>query len=142
MTRAEKKRDHWHINGQKIWTSGAQFSDYAILVARSNFDAPKHNGLTFFFLSMKSPGIEVRPIKQISGASNFNEVYFTDVKIPDSQRLGAEGDGWKVSLTTLMKERLAVGIAPAPDFDEIFEKCHFDPDLPKGSVGPQGCWSY
>ena len=120
-TRAEKDGDDWVINGQKIWTSGAQFSDYAILVARSNFDVPKHKGLTFFFLSMKSAGIEVRPIKQVSGASNFNEVYFTDVRIPDSQRLGAEGEGWKVSLTTLMNERFAVGIAPAPDFDEIFD---------------------
>ena len=120
-TRAEKDGDDWVINGQKIWTSGAQFSDYAILVARSNFDVPKHKGLTFFFLSMKSAGIEVRPIKQVSGASNFNEVFFTDVRIPDSQRLGAEGEGWKVSLTTLMNERFAVGIAPAPDFDEIFE---------------------
>ena len=120
-TRAEKDGEDWVINGQKIWTSGAQFSDYAILVARSNFDVPKHKGLTFFFLSMKSAGIEVRPIKQVSGASNFNEVYFTDVRIPDSQRLGAEGEGWKVSLTTLMNERFAVGIAPAPDFDEIFD---------------------
>ena len=120
-TRAEKDGDDWVINGQKIWTSGAQFSDYAILVARSNFDVPKHKGLTFFFLSMKSAGIEVRPIKQVSGASNFNEVFFTDVRIPDSQRLGAEGEGWKVSLTTLMNERFAVGIAPAPDFDEIFD---------------------
>jgi alkylation response protein AidB-like acyl-CoA dehydrogenase len=124
-TRAERDGDaddaDWVINGQKIWTSGAQFSDYAILVARSDFDVPKHKGLTFFFLSMTSPGIEVRPIKQISGAANFNEVYFTDVRIPDSQRLGAVGEGWKVSLTTLMNERFAVGIAPAPDFDEIFD---------------------
>lgn len=124
-TRAERDGDaddaDWVINGQKIWTSGAQFSDYAILVARSDFDVPKHKGLTFFFLSMKSPGVEVRPIKQISGAANFNEVYFTDVRIPDSQRLGAVGEGWKVSLTTLMNERFAVGIAPAPDFDEIFD---------------------
>jgi alkylation response protein AidB-like acyl-CoA dehydrogenase len=120
-TRAEQDGDDWVINGQKIWTSGAQFSDYAILVARSDFEVPKHKGLTFFFLSMKSPGIEVRPIKQMSGASNFNEVYFTDVRIPDSQRLGAIGDGWKVSLTTLMNERFAVGVAPPPDFDEIFD---------------------
>jgi acyl-CoA dehydrogenase len=83
--RAEKDGDDWIINGQKIWTSGAQFSDYAILVTRSDFDVPKHKGLTFFFLSMKSPGVEVRPIKQMSGAANFNEVYFTDVRIPDSQ---------------------------------------------------------
>jgi alkylation response protein AidB-like acyl-CoA dehydrogenase len=124
-TRAERDGNaddaDWVINGQKIWTSGAQFSDYAILVARSDFDVPKHKGLTFFFLSMKSPGIEIRPIKQVSGAANFNEVYFTDVRIPDSQRLGAVGEGWKVSLTTLMNERFAVGIAPAPDFEEVFD---------------------
>jgi alkylation response protein AidB-like acyl-CoA dehydrogenase len=124
-TRAERDGDgddaDWVINGQKIWTSGAQFSDYAILVTRSDFDVPKHKGLTFFFLSMKSPGIEIRPIKQVSGAANFNEVYFTDVRIPDSQRLGAVGEGWKVSLTTLMNERFAVGIAPAPDFEEVFD---------------------
>ncbi|NQV59106.1 MAG: acyl-CoA dehydrogenase family protein [Alphaproteobacteria bacterium] len=120
-TRAELDGSDWIINGQKIWTSGAQFSDYAIMVARSDFDVPKHKGLTFFFLSMKSPGVEVRPIKQMSGAANFNEVYFTDVRIPDSQRLGAVGDGWKVSLTTLMNERFAVGVAPPPDFDEIFD---------------------
>ncbi len=120
-TRAEQDGDDWIINGQKIWTSGAQFSDYAILVTRSDFDVPKHKGLTFFFLSMKSPGIEVRPIKQMSGAANFNEVYFSDVRIPDRQRLGAVGDGWKVSLTTLMNERFAVGVAPPPDFDEIFD---------------------
>ncbi|MBL6951513.1 MAG: acyl-CoA dehydrogenase family protein [Alphaproteobacteria bacterium] len=120
-TKAELDGNDWVINGQKIWTSGAQFSDYAIMVARSDFDVPKHKGLTFFFLSMKSPGVEVRPIKQMSGAANFNEVYFTDVRIPDSQRLGAVGDGWKVSLTTLMNERFAVGVAPPPDFDEIFD---------------------
>ncbi|MDE0943248.1 MAG: acyl-CoA dehydrogenase family protein [Alphaproteobacteria bacterium] len=124
-TRADRDGDaddaDWIINGQKIWTSGAQFSDYGILVTRSDFDAPKHKGLTFFFLDMKSPGIEIRPIKQASGPANFNEVYFTDVRIPDSQRLGAVGEGWKVSLTTLMNERFAVGVAPPPDFEEIFD---------------------
>ena len=104
----------------RVWTSGAHFSDYGILVTRSDPSAPKHKGLTFFFVDMKSPGIEVKPIKQISGGANFNEVYFTDVKIPDSQRLGAVGDGWKVSLTTLMNERLAVGDASGPDFQEAF----------------------
>ncbi len=120
-TRAEKQGDEWIVNGQKIWTSGAHYSDYGILVARSDPSVPKHKGLTFFFLSMKSPGIEIRPIKQISGQSHFNEVFFTDVRIPDSQRLGAVGQGWQVSLTTLMNERLAVGDAPGPDFSEIFE---------------------
>jgi alkylation response protein AidB-like acyl-CoA dehydrogenase len=120
-TRAEKKGDDWIVNGQKIWTSGAHYCQYGILVARSDANVPKHKGLTFFFLDMRSPGIEVRPIKQISGHSHFNEVFFTDVRIPDSQRLGPVGAGWQVSLTTLMNERLAVGDAPGPDFREIFE---------------------
>jgi alkylation response protein AidB-like acyl-CoA dehydrogenase len=120
-TRAERQGDDWVVNGQKIWTSGAHYSDYGILVARSDPSAPKHKGLTFFFLDMKSPGIEIRPIKQISGQSHFNEVFFTDVRIPDEQRLGPVGAGWQVSLTTLMNERLAVGDAPGPDFREIFE---------------------
>jgi len=120
-TRAEKQGDEWIVNGQKIWTSGAHYSDFGILVTRSDPAVPKHKGLTFFFLSMKSPGIEIRPIKQISGHSHFNEVFFSDVRIPDSQRLGPVGAGWQVSLTTLMNERLAVGDAPGPDFREIFD---------------------
>jgi alkylation response protein AidB-like acyl-CoA dehydrogenase len=119
-TRAVRDGDDWIVNGQKIWTSGAHFADFGIIVTRTDPDVPKHQGLTFFFLNMKSPGIEVRRIKQISGTSNFNEVFFTDVRVPDSQRLGKVGDGWKVSLTTLMNERLAVGDAPGPDFDDIF----------------------
>lgn len=118
-TRAEQDGDDWIINGQKIWTSGAHFCDYGIIVTRSDPTVAKHKGLTFFFLDMKSPGIEVRPIKQISGISNFNEVFFTDVRVPDSQRLGAVGDGWRVSITTLMNERLAVGDAPGPDVEDI-----------------------
>jgi alkylation response protein AidB-like acyl-CoA dehydrogenase len=119
-TRAGRDGRDWVVNGQKIWTSGAHFADYGILVTRSDPNARKHDGLTFFFLDMKSPGVEVRPIKQISGTSNFNEVFFTDVRIPDAQRLGEVGAGWKVSLTTLMNERLAVGDAPGPDFEDIF----------------------
>ena len=119
-TRSVKDGSDWIINGQKIWTSGAHFADYGIIVTRSDPKAPKHKGLTFFFLDMRSPGIEVRRIKQVSGASNFNEVYFTDVRVPDTQRLGAVGQGWGVSITTLMNERLAVGDVAGPDFDEIF----------------------
>ena len=119
-TRAVRDGDDWIVNGQKIWTSGAHFADFGIIVTRTDPDVPKHQGLTFFFLDMKSLGIEVRRIKQISGTSNFNEVFFTDVRVPDGQRLGKVGDGWKVSLTTLMNERLAVGDAPGPDFDDIF----------------------
>jgi alkylation response protein AidB-like acyl-CoA dehydrogenase len=108
-TRAEKNGDTWTINGSKIWTTGAQFSDYGILLTRTDANVPKHKGLTMFYLSMKSPGVEIRPIKQASGGSGFNEIFFTDVKIPDSQRLGDVGQGWQVALTTLMHERLAVG---------------------------------
>ena len=108
-TNAVKDGDEWVINGQKIWTTGAHFSDYAILVLRTDPNVPKHKGLTYFFLDMKSPGIEVKPIKQISGESGFNEVYFTDVRVSDAQRLGAVGQGWQVALTTLMNERAAIG---------------------------------
>ena len=119
-TRAVKDGTDWVINGQKIWTSGAHRADYGVVVTRSDPNAPKHKGLTYFFLDMKSPGIEIRRIKQISGASNFNEVYFTDVRIPDSQRLGAVGAGWGVAITTLMNERLTSGETRGPDWDELF----------------------
>ena len=119
--KAEKDGDEWVLNGQKVWTSGAHFADYGMIVARSDPTALKHKGLTYFYVDMKTPGIEAKPIKQISGSANFNEVFFNDVRIPDSQRIGAEGDGWKVSLTTLMNERLAVGDPPGLDFDQIFE---------------------
>ncbi len=120
-TKCEQVGDEWIVNGQKVWTSGAHYSDFGILVARSDPTVPKHKGLTFFFLDMKSPGIEVRPIKQASGGSNFNEVFFNDVRIPDSQRLGAVGEGWKVSLTTLMHERLAIGGGTGPGVEELIE---------------------
>ncbi|MFZ3034621.1 MAG: acyl-CoA dehydrogenase family protein [Parvibaculum sp.] len=108
-TRAEKDGDDWIINGQKVWTSGAHYCDFGIVLVRTDPNVPKHKGLTMFYIDMKSPGIEVRPIKQMSGDANFNEVFFTNVRVKDSQRLGKVGDGWKVALTTLMNERLAVG---------------------------------
>ncbi|MEE4281152.1 MAG: acyl-CoA dehydrogenase family protein [Pseudomonadales bacterium] len=108
-TKAEKDGDDWIINGQKIWTSGAHYSDWGILVVRTDPSVPKHKGLSYFYVDMKSPGIEIKPIRQISGEANFNEVYFTDVRIPDSQRLGDVGQGWQVSLTTLMNERASIG---------------------------------
>lgn len=119
-TRAVRDGDEWVVNGQKIWNSGAHYADLAILVTRSDPTVEKHKGLTYFFVDMKSPGIEVRPIKQMTGFSNFNEVFMTDLRIPDSQRLGAVGDGWKVSITTLMNERVVSGVRPAPDFNDIF----------------------
>ena len=125
-TRAVKADDgsgDWIINGQKIWTSGAQYSDWGLLITRTNPDVPKHKGLTMFFLDMKSPGVEVRPIKQANGQSSFNEVYFTDVRIPDNQRLGEVGQGWEVSLTTLMNERLSIGSGMSTGFPELFRFC-------------------
>lgn len=122
-TRAEKRGDEWIVNGQKIWTSGAHYSDYGILLTRTDPEVPKHKGLTMFFLDMKSPGVEVRPIKQANGQQEFNEVYFTDVRIPDSQRLGAVNDGWNVSLTTLMNERLSIGARVSTGFPELFAFC-------------------
>ncbi len=119
-TRAERNGDDWVINGQKIWTSGAHYCDYGIVITRTDPTVPKHAGLTMFFIDMKSPGVEVRRIKQIAGSSNFNEVFFTNVRIPDAQRLGPVGGGWQVSLTTLMNERLAVGEAPGPDTQDLF----------------------
>ena len=122
-TRAEKQGDEWVINGQKIWTSGAHYSDYGILLVRTDPNVAKHDGLTMFFLDMRSPGVEIRPIKQMNGQSGFNEVYFTDVRIPDSQRLGEVGQGWKVSLTTLMNERLSIGSGMPTGVPELIEFC-------------------
>ena len=121
--KADDGSGDWIINGQKIWTSGAQHSQWGLLITRTNPDAPKHKGLTMFFLSMSSPGVEVRPIKQANGQSGFNEVYFTDVRIHDDQRLGAVGQGWEVSLTTLMNERLSIGSGMSTGFPELFDFC-------------------
>ena len=122
-TKAELSGDEWVINGQKVWTSGAQHSDFGIVVTRTDPGAPKHKGLTMFIVNMRDPGVEVRPIKQMSGGSEFNEVFFTDVRVNDSHRLGAVGDGWKVALTTLMHERVAVGGKPAtaPGVQDMIE---------------------
>ena len=120
-TRAEKDGDEWVINGQKIWTSGAQHSDFGILITRTDPTVAKHKGMTMFFLDMRSPGVDIRPIKQANGQSEFNEVYFDNVRIPDAQRLGGVGEGWRVSLTTLMNERLAIGGGIATGYPELKE---------------------
>jgi len=120
-TRAVKDGDEWVINGQKVWTTGAQFSDYGILLTRTNPKAFKHKGLTMFIVNMTDPAVEVRPIHQASGGREFNEVYFTDLRVPDSDRLGEVGAGWKVAIVTLMNERLAVGGSPGPDWAEIMD---------------------
>ncbi len=108
-TRAIKDGDDWVINGQKIWTSGAHYADYGIILVRTDPDAVKHKGLTMFWIDMKAAGVECKPIHQMSGARGFNEVFFTDVRVKDSQRLGALNDGWNVSIITLMNERASVG---------------------------------
>jgi alkylation response protein AidB-like acyl-CoA dehydrogenase len=118
-TKAVRDGDDWVINGQKVWTSGAHYCDFGIVLVRTDPDKPKHKGMTMFWIDMKAPGVDVRPIHQISGGSDFNEVYFTDVRISDAQRLGPVDDGWKVSLVTLMNERLAVGGGTGIDYSTI-----------------------
>ena len=113
-TRAVLDGDEWTVNGQKVWTTLAHISRWGMLLARTNPDLPKHKGLTYFVVDMHAPGVEVRPLRQITGEAEFNEVYFTDVRIPDSERLGAVGEGWRVSLTTLMNERVSIGGAMVP----------------------------
>jgi acyl-CoA dehydrogenase len=108
-TSAVRRGDEWVLNGQKIWSTGAQYCDFGMIVTRSDPEAAKHAGLTYFIVDMHAPGIEVRPIRQINGASGFNEVFFNDVRVPDENRVGAVGDGWRVALTTLMNERVAIG---------------------------------
>ena len=122
-TKAVRDGDEWVIDGQKVWTTNAHLSDYGIIVCRTDPSKPKHKGLTMFVVDMHAPGVEARPLKQMSGGSDFNEVFFTGVRVPDSHRLGAEGDGWKVALTTLMNERLAVGGKPrhAPGYQTLLD---------------------
>ncbi len=108
-TKAIRDGDEWIVNGQKVWTTLAHLSKWGMLVARTNPEAPKHKGLTYFVVDMEAPGVEVRPLRQITGEAEFNEVYLTDVRIPDAERLGDEGEGWGVSLTTLMNERVSIG---------------------------------
>ena len=104
-TRAVRDGDEWILNGQKVWTSGARFAEWGLAITRSDFDVPKHKGLTAFMVPFDLPGVEVRGIKQMSGGSNFNEVFFTDARIPDEYRLGEVGEGWRVALTCLGFER-------------------------------------
>ena len=113
-TRAEQDGEEWLVNGQKVWNTIAHLADWGMLVTRSNPELPKHKGMTDFAVDMKSPGVEVRPHRQITGEAEFNEVYLTDVRIPDANRIGDVGEGWRVSLTTLMNERTAIGGGGAP----------------------------
>ena len=109
QTRAERDGDEWVINGQKVWTSGAQYSDIGEVICRTDPDLPKHKGLTGFVVDMHAPGVDVRPLRQMTGGASFNEVYFDDVRVPDDHRLGDVNQGWSVALTTLMNERASIG---------------------------------
>src|SRR3982074_1396090 len=122
-TRAERRGDDWIVNGQKIWTSGAHYSDYGILLTRPDPNVAKHKGLTMFFLDMKSEGVEIKPIKQANGQSDFNEVYFTDVKIPDAQRLGEVNDGRTADATADLHDRKHTRPGVSTGFPELFEFC-------------------
>ena len=109
-TTAVPDGDEWVVNGQKVWTSGARNADYGMLIARTDWDVPKHRGITFFWLPMRQPGVEVRPLRQITGDSRFNEVFLSDARVPDSHRLGGLGEGWRVLQTALAYERAVMGM--------------------------------
>ena len=110
-TRAVRDGDHYVVSGQKVWSSFAHIAEYCILLARTDPSAEKHHGLTYFILDMKAEGVEVRPLRQITGDAEFNEIFLTDVRVPAENVLGGEGNGWAVAITTLMNERLSLGIA-------------------------------
>jgi alkylation response protein AidB-like acyl-CoA dehydrogenase len=112
--RGVRAGDEWVVNGQKVWTTLAHVARFGTLIVRTDPDAPKHKGMTHFVVDMHAPGVEVRPLRQLTGDAEFNEVYFTDVRIADSERLGEEGDGWRVALTMLMNERVAIGSGQIP----------------------------
>jgi alkylation response protein AidB-like acyl-CoA dehydrogenase len=109
QTRAERDGDEWVLSGQKVWTSGAHYSDIGEIITRTSPDKPKHKGLTMFVVDMHAPGVDVRPLRQMTGGASFNEVFFDEVRVPDTHRLGDVDEGWTVALTTLMNERAAIG---------------------------------
>ncbi len=132
-SRASRDGDGWRLNGQKIWTTHAQVANYGLMLARTDPTMAKHAGLTMFIVDMTSPGIEVRPIRQMTGECHFNEVFFSDVQVPDSGRIGEVNGGWKVALTTLMNERLYLAAAIPTGVPELFEFC-CDTHTPQGRL--------
>ena len=133
-TRAVRDGDEWVVNGQKVWTSFGQFAEYAILLARTDVDQPKHAGITYFILDMRSPGVEVRPITQITGVQHFNETFLTDVRIPAANVIGEVNGGWKVAQTTLSNERSHIGSGGSWSVEDLIAAArrrdlHRDPDV-------------
>jgi alkylation response protein AidB-like acyl-CoA dehydrogenase len=123
-TSAMRDGDEWLVNGQKVWTSGARESKWAILVARTDPNLPKHRGLTFFICDMHAPGVDIRPLRQADGGAHFNEVFLNDVRIPDERRLGDVGQGWGVSLTGLHSERAGTGDAFQRPIQQLLDVWH------------------
>lgn len=138
-TRAVRDGEDWIVNGQKVWTSMAQHAQMAILVARTDPSVPKHAGLTYFLCDMTQPGVDVRPLRQITGEAEFNEVFLTDARVPDANRLGPEGAGWRVATTTLNNERVAIGSRPgvpreAGHIGKVTEAWRADPGLRRAAM--------
>lgn len=139
--RAERDGDEWVVNGQKVWTTLAHISSYGLVIARTDPDLPKHKGITAFIVDMRAPGVEVRPLRQMTGEAEFNEVYLTDARIPDSMRLDDVGRGWAVSITTLMNERVSIGggtpsrgSGPIAQLVDTWHKCGSDDPVDRDRV--------
>ena len=119
-TKAERRGDAYIVNGQKVWSSFAHIADFCILVTQSDLEAPRYRNLTYLLVDMHAPGVEVRPLRQITGEAEFNEIFFTDVQVPVESRLGEEGEGWQVAMTTLLHERATLGFALTATLDALF----------------------
>jgi alkylation response protein AidB-like acyl-CoA dehydrogenase len=119
-TRAERRGEVYVVNGQKVWSSFAHIADFCILVTQSDPEAERYRNLTYLLVDMHAPGVEVRPLRQITGEAEFNEIFFSDVEVPVENRLGDEGDGWQVAMTTLLHERATLGFALTATFDALF----------------------
>lgn len=133
-TRAEQRGQAWIVNGQKVWTTSAHHADFGLLLARSNWDVPKHQGMTYFVVDMKQEGVEVRPLKQMNGHGSFNQVFFTDARIPLNNRIDEEGNGWRVAMTTLMYERRAANALAGNDTSQPPEGAIYEEERQENAV--------